>query len=79
MKTATEIPGYVREMVEQIAFVARDSELVDQSSGVSARLTISGSKSGRERRNVVGSSELGPGELGGAASGADVSIAVAII
>src|SRR5438128_4479105 len=28
-------------MVEQIAFVARDSELVDQSSGVSARLTIS--------------------------------------
>src|SRR5438132_2912263 len=41
VKTATEIPGYVREMVEQIAFVARDSELVDQSSGVSARLTIS--------------------------------------
>src|SRR5438270_4813737 len=41
VKTTTEIPGYVREMVEQIAFVARDSELVDQSSGVSARLTIS--------------------------------------
>jgi magnesium chelatase subunit I len=28
-------------LIEQIAFVARDSELVDQSSGVSARLTIS--------------------------------------
>jgi magnesium chelatase subunit I len=41
VKTAIEIPPYVRELVEQIAFVARDSELVDQSSGVSARLTIS--------------------------------------
>jgi magnesium chelatase subunit I len=30
----------VRELIEQIAFVARGSELVDQSSGVSARLTI---------------------------------------
>ncbi|HEY8182493.1 MAG TPA: AAA family ATPase [Thermoanaerobaculia bacterium] len=40
-KTAIEIPQYVRELVEQIAFVARESELVDQSSGVSARLTIS--------------------------------------
>ena len=35
-----EIPEYVRDLVEAIAFVARDSELVDQSSGVSARLTI---------------------------------------
>jgi magnesium chelatase subunit I len=40
-KPSIEIPAYVREMIEQIAFVARDSELVDQSSGVSARLTIS--------------------------------------
>src|SRR5256885_9848637 len=39
-KTTIEIPQYVRELVEQIAFVARESELVDQSSGVSARLTI---------------------------------------
>jgi magnesium chelatase subunit I len=31
----------VRQLIEQVAFVARDSELVDQSSGVSARLTIS--------------------------------------
>jgi magnesium chelatase subunit I len=36
-----EIPDTMRELVEQIAFVARESELVDQSSGVSARLTIS--------------------------------------
>ena len=40
-KVKIEIPDYVRQLVEQIAFVARDSELVDQSSGVSARLTIS--------------------------------------
>ncbi len=36
-----EIPDYVKELIESIAFVARGSELVDQSSGVSARLTIS--------------------------------------
>src|SRR5216684_8368822 len=36
-----DIPDYINTLVEQIAFVARDSELVDQSSGVSARLTIS--------------------------------------
>src|SRR5687767_6139834 len=35
-----EIPAYVRDLVESIAFVARESDLVDQSSGVSARLTI---------------------------------------
>ncbi|HUP46492.1 MAG TPA: AAA family ATPase [Thermoanaerobaculia bacterium] len=35
-----DVPLYVRELVENIAFAARDSELVDQSSGVSARLTI---------------------------------------
>ena len=35
-----DIPDYMRSLVEQIAFVARESELVDQSSGVSARLTI---------------------------------------
>src|SRR5258706_9838634 len=35
-----DLPDYVRSLVEQIAFVARQSELVDQSSGVSARLTI---------------------------------------
>jgi magnesium chelatase subunit I len=39
-KATIEIPDYVRALVEQVAFVARESELVDQSSGVSARLTI---------------------------------------
>ncbi|HEY0590736.1 MAG TPA: AAA family ATPase [Thermoanaerobaculia bacterium] len=36
-----EIPDYVRELVEHVAFEARSSELVDQSSGVSARMPIS--------------------------------------
>jgi magnesium chelatase subunit I len=37
---STDVPAYIRDLVESIAFVARGSELVDQSSGVSARLTI---------------------------------------
>ena len=39
-KATIEVPPYVRDLVDSIAFVARESELVDQSSGVSARLTI---------------------------------------
>jgi magnesium chelatase subunit I len=35
------IPELARDLVESISFVARDSELVDQSSGVSARVSIS--------------------------------------
>jgi magnesium chelatase subunit I len=38
---AFEIPEAVRLWIEEIAIVARGSELVDQSSGVSARLSIS--------------------------------------
>ena len=51
-----EIPGYVRDLVETIAFVARESELVDQSSGVSARLTIAAMEllqSNMERRGAA--------------------------
>jgi magnesium chelatase subunit I len=36
-----EIPDYFRDLIEQIAFEARASEFVDQSSGVSARMPIS--------------------------------------
>lgn len=36
-----EIPDYIRDLIEQIAFTARSSDLVDQSSGVSARMPIS--------------------------------------
>jgi magnesium chelatase subunit I len=51
-----EIPVYVRDLIENIAFVARESELVDQSSGVSARLTIAAVEllqSNLERRAAV--------------------------
>jgi len=34
------VPAFLREIVEEIAFEARKSEFVDQSSGVSARLPI---------------------------------------
>ena len=37
---ATKIPRLLRELVESVAFAARKSTFVDQSSGVSARLTI---------------------------------------
>jgi len=35
-----EVTEMARELIEQIAFTARDSDLVDQSSGVSARVAI---------------------------------------
>jgi magnesium chelatase subunit I len=35
-----EIPGYIREIVEQVAFSAREDKKVDKRSGVSQRLPI---------------------------------------
>ncbi|HVT01992.1 MAG TPA: AAA family ATPase [Thermoanaerobaculia bacterium] len=49
------IPDYVCDLVEEVAFVARESDLVDQSSGVSARMPISAMEilhSNLERRGV---------------------------
>ncbi len=40
-KEIIHIPELARDLIEQIAFEARDSEYVDTKSGVSARLTIS--------------------------------------
>jgi len=40
-EVAVVIPDTVRQLIEEISFVARESELVDQSSGVSARVSIS--------------------------------------
>jgi magnesium chelatase subunit I len=40
-KSSVYVPELARDLIEQIAFVARDSEYVDAKSGVSARLTIS--------------------------------------
>ena len=56
-----EIPPYVHELVENIAFIARESDLVDQSSGVSARLTIAAMEllqSNLERRAAVTGDKL---------------------
>src|SRR5512132_25247 len=53
---AVEIPEFFRELVEEIAFAARSSEFVDQSSGVSARMPISAVEilaSNLERRGLV--------------------------
>ncbi|MBS1561413.1 MAG: sigma 54-interacting transcriptional regulator [Bacteroidetes bacterium] len=50
------LPTYLEQIVESIAFLARASEYVDQSSGVSARLTISTLEnviSNAERRAIV--------------------------
>ncbi|MFC2088577.1 magnesium chelatase [Calditrichota bacterium] len=38
---SSEIPLYIREIIEHVADEARQSELIDQKSGVSARLAIS--------------------------------------
>lgn len=49
------LPEFLREVVERIAIEARSSELVDQSSGVSARLTIAALEdlvSNAERRAI---------------------------
>src|SRR6202162_5252187 len=40
-KKRVEVPQYVREVVEEVAFQAREDKRVDRSSGVSQRLPIS--------------------------------------
>ena len=55
-QTAVEVDGLLKDLVEQVAFEARDSEFIDQKSGVSARLTISAYEnlvSAAERRMLV--------------------------
>ena len=46
-----EVPNYIREIVEQLAFLAREDKKVDKRSGVSQRLPIS------VLENVVSNSE----------------------
>jgi len=50
------VPGFMRELVEEVAIQARKSEYVDQNSGVSARLPIAlveNLVSNAERRGLV--------------------------
>jgi magnesium chelatase subunit I len=55
-KVTIEADGLVKDLVEQIAFEARNSEYIDKKSGVSARLTISAYEnliSNAERRMIL--------------------------
>ena len=53
---AVHVPAYLREVVEQVAFIARDDKRVDKRSGVSQRLPITvmeNAVSNAERRAVI--------------------------
>ncbi|MBL0271377.1 MAG: magnesium chelatase [Chitinophagaceae bacterium] len=55
-QSRVEISDLVKRLIEQVAFEARNSELVDKKSGVSARLTISAFEnaiSAAERRAII--------------------------
>ena len=55
-RSAIEVDGLVKDLIEQIAFEARGSEYIDKKSGVSARLTISAFEnlvSNAERRMLL--------------------------
>jgi len=55
-QSTIEVDGLLKDLVEQVAFEARESEFIDQKSGVSARLTISAYEnlvSAGERRMLV--------------------------
>ena len=51
VEAAIEMPEYISEVVEQVAFLAREDKRVDKRSGVSQRLPIS------VLENVVSSAE----------------------
>jgi magnesium chelatase subunit I len=59
--TRVEIPSYMRQIVEQIAFSAREDKKVDKRSGVSQRLPISTMElavSNAERRGLINHEEV---------------------
>jgi len=56
-----EVPNYIREVVEQLAFLAREDKRVDKRSGVSQRLPISALEnviSNAERRTLKAGEDL---------------------
>lgn len=59
-QSAIEVPDLLGILLEQVAFEARESEFIDEKSGVSARLTISGYEnlvSTAERRMLINREE----------------------
>jgi magnesium chelatase subunit I len=74
--TGVEVPSFVREIVEEVAFQARDDARIDKHSGVSQRLPISLLEdvvSNAERRGLV------LGEPHAVARGTDVYASLAAI
>jgi len=66
-KKNIEVHPLIEDMIEQIAFEARESEYIDQKSGVSARLTISAYESlisAIERRMLINNEKKGTARLG---------------
>jgi len=54
------VPHIIKELLEQVAFEARDSEYIDQKSGVSTRMTITAMEqliSAAERRAILNAEE----------------------
>ncbi|MBT8220894.1 MAG: sigma 54-interacting transcriptional regulator [Bacteroidia bacterium] len=55
-ETSVHVPEHLLNLLEEISFVARESEFIDEKSGVSARLSISGLEnlvSTAERRMLI--------------------------
>jgi magnesium chelatase subunit I len=66
-KGSIEIPHYVRQVVEQIAFSAREDKKVDKRSGVSQRLPITTMElvvSNAERRALMHGEEIAVARVG---------------
>ncbi len=75
-EVAVHLPSFVEELIEETAFQGRQSEHVDQNSGISARMTIS------LRENVISNAErraLSLGEPSTTARLSDVFSALAAI
>ena len=59
-KENIEVPHLIKQLIEQVAFEARNNEFVDKKSGVSARLTIAAFEnavSAAERRMLINSAD----------------------
>src|ERR1035437_4946446 len=66
-KSSIEVPHYVRQIVEQIAFTAREDKKVDKRSGVSQRLPITTMElvvSNAERRALTHGEDLAVARVG---------------
>ncbi len=59
-KTKVHVPDIVKDLLEEISFVARESEFIDEKSGISARMSITAFEnlmSTAERRMLISGEE----------------------